>query len=192
VALTRAHRVRAEADERIAARARLITGNRAAISGRVRPGVIYLADKSAWEQVRYNEAVRERFAKLQTTCQLAIHTVVAAELLFSARTYDAFLARREECDGLRWLDTPPEAETRALDVMQVFARQGRHRSVGIPDLLIAAVAEVHGATVLHYDSDFERIAEITGQAHEWIVPCGQGHGHAGDDRLDNGRETSQR
>jgi predicted nucleic acid-binding protein len=59
--------------------------------------------------------------------------------------------------------------------MQELARHGHHRSVGVADLLIAAVAEVHGATVLHYDSDFERIAEVTGQAHEWIVPRCDGH-----------------
>jgi len=64
-----------------------------------------------------------------------------------------------------------------LAVMEVLARTGRHRSVGLPDLLVAATAEAHMGTVLHYDSDFERIAEITGQPQEWIVPRGEGHGH---------------
>jgi predicted nucleic acid-binding protein len=40
------------------------------------------------------------------------------------------------------------------------------------DLLTAAVAEYHGAVILHYDADFEHIASVTGQAHKWIVPQG--------------------
>lgn len=38
------------------------------------------------------------------------------------------------------------------------------------------IAHAHSAVVLHYDPDYERIAEITGQSHEWIVPRGSGHG----------------
>ena len=33
----------------------------------------------------------------------------------------------------------------------------------IPDLIIAATAELHGAEVLHVDSDYDLIAEVTGQ-----------------------------
>lgn len=40
---------------------------------------------------------------------------------------------------------------------------------------MAATAEAHWATVLHYDSDIEPIADDTGQPHEWIVPRGRGH-----------------
>ncbi len=32
------------------------------------------------------------------------------------------------------------------------------------------------ATVLHYDKDFELIADATGMRQEWIVPRGSGHG----------------
>jgi predicted nucleic acid-binding protein len=41
-----------------------------------------------------------------------------------------------------------------------------------PDLLIAAAAEAAGIAVLHYDEDYERIAEITGRAHRWLAPEG--------------------
>jgi predicted nucleic acid-binding protein len=50
------------------------------------------------------------------------------------------------------------------------ARHQRGRKV--PDLLIAAAAEAHSLTVLHYDADFDRIASVTGQACEWAVPAG--------------------
>jgi predicted nucleic acid-binding protein len=42
----------------------------------------------------------------------------------------------------------------------------------IPDLLIAAAAEGEGLVVLHYDADFDRIAAVTGQRSEWVVPAG--------------------
>jgi predicted nucleic acid-binding protein len=39
----------------------------------------------------------------------------------------------------------------------------------VPDLLIAATAELHGLTVLHVDKDFELIADVTGQSVERLV-----------------------
>jgi hypothetical protein len=41
------------------------------------------------------------------------------------------------------------------------------------DLLIAAAAEVAGLVVLHYDRDYHRIATVTGQPCEWVVPAGE-------------------
>jgi predicted nucleic acid-binding protein len=49
---------------------------------------------------------------------------------------------------------------------------GHHRATGVIDLLTAAVAEHHGAVVLHDDADFEHIAISTGQPHAWIVQRG--------------------
>ena len=45
-------------------------------------------------------------------------------------------------------------------------------AVRLPDLLVAACAERAQLVVLHYDVDFDRIAEITGQPVQWIVPRG--------------------
>lgn len=42
-------------------------------------------------------------------------------------------------------------------------RSGRIRAVGFPGLLIASVAEREGVTILHYDGDFDLIAQVTGQ-----------------------------
>jgi len=59
-----------------------------------------------------------------------------------------------------------------LQVQRELAVASRHRGAAIPDLLIAAVAERHEVTVLHYDRDFDRIAAVTGQPAQWIVPAG--------------------
>jgi predicted nucleic acid-binding protein len=42
----------------------------------------------------------------------------------------------------------------------------------VPDLLVPAAAEANDLTVLHYDSDIDRIATATGQRVEWVVPPG--------------------
>jgi predicted nucleic acid-binding protein len=60
----------------------------------------------------------------------------------------------------------------AREVQVRMAARGHHRAAGVIDLLTAAVAEHHGAVVLHYDADFEHIATSTGQAHAWIVRRG--------------------
>jgi predicted nucleic acid-binding protein len=60
----------------------------------------------------------------------------------------------------------PAMEQRAIDVQMQLADRGQHRAPGIPDLLIAAVAERAGHTVLHVDKDFELIASLTGQPTE--------------------------
>jgi predicted nucleic acid-binding protein len=138
--------------------------------------IVYLTDRSAWEQTRYNEAARQKFAKLHASWQIAVCTVIAAELLFAAGSHEAFVRQRAELETLRWIDMSPTAHRRSLNVMQELSRRGMPGVVGIPDLMIAATAETHGATVLHYNRDFERIAAVTGQPHEWIVPPGQGRG----------------
>lgn len=62
----------------------------------------------------------------------------------------------------------PAIEDRALEVQLMLASTGHHRAPSIPDLFIAATAELAGLTILHLDKDFELIAELTGQANERI------------------------
>jgi predicted nucleic acid-binding protein len=57
----------------------------------------------------------------------------------------------------------PAIEDRAVEVLTLLADRGQHRAPSIPDLIIAATAELAGLTVLHVDKDFEVIAAITGQ-----------------------------
>jgi len=61
---------------------------------------------------------------------------------------------------------------RAIQVMEELGRRGRHRAVGLPDLLIAALAERAGLTVLHYNADDDLVAAVTGQAVQWVAPRG--------------------
>ena len=57
----------------------------------------------------------------------------------------------------------PKIEDRALEVQLLLADRGQHRGPSIPDLIIAATAELSGLTIVHVDKDFDTITAITGQ-----------------------------
>jgi predicted nucleic acid-binding protein len=61
---------------------------------------------------------------------------------------------------------------RAVSVHKELGKRSQHRNFRLPDLIIAATAELNGATILHYDADYDRIAAITDQPSEWVVPRG--------------------
>jgi len=63
----------------------------------------------------------------------------------------------------------PATEGRAVEVLALLADRGQHRAPSLPDLIIAATAEMAGLTVLHLDTDFEIIASITGQPLERLA-----------------------
>jgi predicted nucleic acid-binding protein len=60
----------------------------------------------------------------------------------------------------------PAIEDRSVEVLTLLADRGQHRAPSVPDLIIAASAELAGLTVLHLDKDFDVIAEVTGQPVE--------------------------
>ena len=105
---------------------------------------------------------------------LAVTDIVVVEYLNGARNlveYDRFAWSLGAADRLQ---TEPADWDRVLQVHRMLAASGpgHQRSVSVPDLLIAAVAERHGATLVHYDEDYERIAALTGQPTRWVVPRG--------------------
>lgn len=116
-------------------------------------------------------SVAERVLELATIGRLARSSISDLEVGFSARTADEF---DRIAASLAVFDIVAVAErhvTRASQVQRQLAAASQ-RGRKVPDLLIAAVAEDTGLTVLHYDADFELIAAMTGQRVEWIVPPG--------------------
>lgn len=69
------------------------------------------------------------------------------------------------------VETTAEHVRRARSVQRLLTTK-HQRGRKIPDLLIAAAAEANDLIVLHYDSDFDRIAAVTGQRCEWVVRGG--------------------
>ena len=105
---------------------------------------------------------------------LATCAMVKLELLWEAQDAEGFRRRRERLDALDEIPIDRRVWQRAADVFERLAADGplHHRRVKIPDLLIAAAAEVAEVPLCHYDRDFELIAEVTGQPMRAIAPLG--------------------
>jgi hypothetical protein len=132
-------------------------------------GPVYLADTSAYvAQARGSEA-RARFAGLLTEGRLAVCQMTALEYFNNAPDPGAYQVLWTALQGQRWMDVTATAMNRALEVHRMLAELSQHRNFRLPDLIIAATAEEYGATVLHYDADYDRIAAVTGQPVEWVA-----------------------
>ncbi|MGY1822944.1 PIN domain-containing protein [Geodermatophilus sp. SYSU D00079] len=132
----------------------------------------FLIDTSAAARMRLT-VVANRLEPLITGGLVATCATLDAEALHSARSpaeYEQVRADRRE--AYEYLPTDDEHWQRAFDVQRVLARTGRHRAVGIADLLTSVLAAEHGMTVLHYDADFEIAAEVLAFEHRWVLPRG--------------------
>lgn len=136
------------------------------------PGIVYLADTSVYVLQGRHPLVRQRFETLLASGRLAACQMVALEYLNNAPDPSGYEVLWRALHGQRWMDVTTEAMTRALAVHRALARTSRHRHFRLPDLIIAATAELNGAAVLHYDADYDRIAAVTGQPMEWVAPKG--------------------
>lgn len=97
--------------------------------------------------------------------------VIEFELAWATRTSAELDELRADRDaGYEWLAMGDEDWRRALEVQAALWRCGQLRPAGLPDLLVAAVAEREQVTVLHYDADYDLIARVTGQPVRWVVP----------------------
>jgi hypothetical protein len=132
-----------------------------------------LADTSAWHR-SLRPKIAPQWARELAANRIATTPPVRLELLFSTRSAKEYAALRIELDALQQMPCGDDAFARALDVQARLARRGalHHRSVKLMDLLVAAAAELAGVTVWHYDEDFDRIAQITGQPTLWIARRG--------------------
>ena len=131
---------------------------------------VYLADKSALARFPL-AAVERRLRPLMEEGLIATCAIVDLEVLYSSRNlrdYEEILGERRSLDVA---PITPAAMGLAIELQHELARHGRHR-VPIPDLLISAAAATAGLVVLHYDSNFVRLAAAGGARHEWVVPQG--------------------
>jgi len=130
----------------------------------------YLADTSATARLRRSE-VAHVLGPLIERGLVATCGILELELTFAARAGDV-PDMRQRRSGLEWLDTADEDFRVAMQTQAELADRGHHRAAALPDLLVAAVALRHRVTVMHYDGDFDLIAEVTGQPTQWVVPRG--------------------
>ena len=127
----------------------------------------WLIDKSALVRLAGSTDAAQWAARIERGL-VRIATVTRLEVGYSARSGPDLRAdlRRPPIAAMPVEYQTPAIEDRAVEVLTLLADRGQHRAPSIPDLIIAATAELAGLTVLHLDKDFEIIASITGQPLE--------------------------
>jgi predicted nucleic acid-binding protein len=132
----------------------------------------HLADTSALARL-HRPAVAAVLGPLIEAGLVGTCGVIEFELGWATRSgAECDLVRADRDEGYEWLPTHDEDWHRALQIQAVLWRSGRVRAAGLPDLLIAAVAEREQVTLMHYDGDYDLIADITRQPTQWVVPPG--------------------
>jgi predicted nucleic acid-binding protein len=133
-------------------------------------GGVFIADTSAWQRAGDSAVAAEWSAALRAG-QIATTPIVTLELLQSTRDgaeFDAWTARLAELRDIpitRSVTNAAERGYRELaHVHPLF-----HRSVKLPDLLVAAAAQDAAVGVLHYDKDFDTLATVLGFESRWIA-----------------------
>lgn len=128
----------------------------------------WLIDKSALSHISgVNDAWLSRIQR----GLVRISTVTLLEIGFSTRNGADHRSTFGEppVSSMPVENLTPAVEARAVEIQMLLADRGQHRAPSIPDLLIAATAELSRLTVLHVDKDFHLIAAITGQPIERLV-----------------------
>jgi len=132
----------------------------------------YLIDTSAAARMR-NPVVGERLVPLIEAGLVATTAQLDAEALYSARNGDDYeQLRADRRLAFEYLPTHDEDWQTALEAQRSLARRGRHRAVGMADLLIGTLAAEHDLTLIHYDADFDIAAGILAFRHRWVADRG--------------------
>lgn len=134
----------------------------------------HLADTSVWIWVRDRRfpQLAEWFSRAVRDGSIVTCTTVGMELVRGAPSPRAATATARTLALLGSVPQDEAAMERAATVQLELARTGDHRRVPVPDLQIAAAAELAGVPVLHYDEDFERIAQVSALRERRLVPAG--------------------
>jgi predicted nucleic acid-binding protein len=129
----------------------------------------WLIDKSAYTRLT-RSLDPEMWANRIERGLVHITSATRLEMGYSARSVGD-LRTEITSPPLAWIPVvylTPAIEDRAIEVQLLLAERGHHRAVSVPDLLIAAAAELNGLTVLHRDKDFDLVAGISGQPVEQL------------------------
>jgi predicted nucleic acid-binding protein len=133
---------------------------------------LYLADTSAWRRSGATETIAERWESLLSSDDLVLCAPIKLEILHATRGPGDYLAVAADLDTLPELPMDERAAEAALRAQARLAQLGQHRGPRTIDLLIAAIAEVNDAILLHYDRHFDQIADTTGQPVGWLARRG--------------------
>ncbi len=122
-----------------------------------------LLDNSAWARLDHASLPQDRadeIADLLEQGRIATCLPFLLEAGYSARSGPDHAALIDELLGLPQIHISDRVEARALDVQGQLARVGHHRLPPV-DVILAAIADVHQLGILHYDGDYDLLAEKT-------------------------------
>jgi predicted nucleic acid-binding protein len=132
----------------------------------------FFVDTSAAARMS-NRLVAEKLSPLVEAGLVASCAVLDAEALYSARSADEYeTLRADRFAAYEYVPTNDEHWQAALNAQRLLAQTGRHRSLGIADLLTSVLAGVNRLTVLHYDADFEIAATVVEFEQRWVAARG--------------------
>src|SRR5262245_29449238 len=131
----------------------------------------YLADASVFARLS-KPSVAAAFGPMVAEGRVGLCSPVVFELGFSARNHEDYVALTDRLRAFTAVPVTDADHRRALEVQEALSARGQLRALSLVDALLAAVAEARQLTIVHYDADFERVAAVTGQPHEWIVARG--------------------
>lgn len=117
--------------------------------------------------------VREQWAEALRGDRMRISPAARLEILIAARNGKSFDELAQDLSLLRAVPLTPPVQRAAEDAMRLLAHRsaGAHR-VTIVDYLIAASAQESGAAVIHYDRDYDLLAEIMSFESVWLASPG--------------------
>ena len=132
----------------------------------------WLIDKSALVRLGASPDAGQWAGRIERGL-VRITTVTRLETGYSARSGPDLRAglQRPPLSSMPVEYLTPAIEDRAIEILALLADRGQHRAPSIPDLIVAATAELAGLTVLHLDKDFDIIAQITGQPMDRLAPA---------------------
>jgi predicted nucleic acid-binding protein len=130
----------------------------------------HLLDSSVLTRLRH-PVVREAIEPMADRGELARAGISDLEIGYSARSAAEWDRLAQALEVFELVESTADHLRRARQVQRLLASK-HQRGRKVPDLLIAAAAEARSLTVLHYDADFDRIAAVTGQRCQWVVPAG--------------------
>ncbi|WP_249020470.1 PIN domain-containing protein [Conexibacter sp. S30A1] len=130
----------------------------------------HLVDTSVLTRLARTE-VRKAIQSRVERRELARAGISDLEIGYSARSASEWDRLAGALELFDLIGTTSDHIRRARQVQRLLATR-HQRGRKLPDLLIAAAAEAEGLIVLHYDADFDRIASVTGQSTEWLLPAG--------------------
>jgi hypothetical protein len=135
-----------------------------------------LLDNSAWARLDHPALCRERADEVATLLEQGRLSVCLPFLLaagYSARSGGDYVALIGDLLALPRVRIDEHVEERALDAQRQLARAGHHRLPPV-DVIVGAIADTHGLGILHYDSDYDLLAEKTDLSYEsvWLANRG--------------------